>query len=432
MEGFIILILILLNGVFVLSEISLVSAKKTKIIEKAHNNNVRAIKVLRLLEHPERFLSSIQIVITLVGLITGAYSGIALTEYLTPYFEQIPLFALNAHKISFVLIISLVTYLSILLGELLPKTIGMNNPEKVAMIVAPYIEFFIRITRPVEVFLSWSLKLIQKILRLPTRNENRVSEEELKIMIRMANQQGTLEKNETRFLHNVFRMSDRRARNIMTHRSDVQWVDASISKDDLFDFVCKNPYHYYPVCKGSFEDITGVLSLKKLLRNLDQVPFNIEQAMEPPVFVPETLEVLQIIEIFRKNKRYLGLVVNEFGDFEGIVTLHDLTENVFGHLPGGDRPFDPMLIKREDGSFLADGSLMLDELIDQTGFDIKIEDYQLLNLAGFIIEYLEKLPVTGEFFETSNFRFEIVDMDQLRIDKVLLTPLIHENDEQTE
>jgi putative hemolysin len=429
MEGFIILALILLNGVFVLSEISLVSAKKTKIIEKAHNNDVRAIKVLRLLERPERFLSSIQIVITLVGLMTGAYSGIALSENLTPFLEQIPLFASHAHKISFVLVISVVTYLSILLGELLPKTIGMNNPEKVAMFVAPFIVFFTRLTRPLEVFLSWSLKLIQKVLHLPTRNENRVSEEELKIMIRMANQQGTLEKNETSFLHNVFRMSDRRARNIMTHRSDVKWVDASIMKDDLFDFVCENPYHYYPVCKGSFDDITGVLSLKKLLRNLDQVPFNIEQAMEPPVFIPETLEVLQIIEIFRKNKRYLGLVVNEFGDFEGIVTLHDLTENVFGHLPGGDRPFDPLLVKREDGSFLADGSIMLDELIDQTGLDIKIEDYQPLNLAGFIIEYLEKLPVTGEFFETSNFRFEIVDMDQLRIDKVLLTPLIHKKEE---
>ena len=432
MEEFIILALILLNGFFALAEIALVSAKKTKIIEKAHNNDSRALNVLRLLDHPDRFLSSIQIVITLVGLMTGAFTGIALTEYLTPFFEQIPLFAAHAHKISFILIIALVTYLSILLGELLPKTIGMNNPEKVAMMVAPYIEFFTKITRPLDMFLSWSIRIIQKVLHLPTRNENRISEEELKIMIRMANQQGTLEKNETSFLHNVFRMSDRRARNIMTHRSDVQWIDASISKDELFDFVCKNPFHYYPVCKGSFEDITGVLSLKKLLQNLNQETFNIEQAMEPPVFIPETLEVLQIIEIFRKNKRYLGLVVNEFGDFEGIVTLHDLTENVFGHLPGGDRPFEPILVKREDGSFLADGSIMLDELIDQTGLDIKIEDYQQLNLAGFIIEYLEKLPVTGEYFETSNFRFEIVDMDQLRIDKILLTPLIQKTNEPTD
>ena len=427
MEGFIILALILLNGFFALAEIALITAKKTKIIEIAHSNDSRALNVLRLLERPERYLSSIQVVITLIGLITGAYSGITLTEYLTPVLQQIPLFALHAQKISFVLIISVVTYLSILLGELLPKTIGMNNPEKIALIVAPYIEFFIKITRPVEAFLSLSIKIIQKILHLPTRNENHISEEELKIMIRMANQQGTLEKNETSFLHNVFRMSDRRARSIMTHRSDVKWIDASIAKDVLFDFVCKQPYHYYPVCKGSFEDITGVLSLKKLLQNLNQEPFNIELAMEPPVFIPETLEVLQIIEIFRKNKRYLGLVVNEFGDFEGIVTLHDLTENVFGHLPGGDRPFDPLLIKREDGSFLADGSIMLDELIEQTGLDTQIEDYQQLNLAGFIIEYLEKLPVKGEYFETSNFRFEIVDMDQLRIDKVLLTPLIHEN-----
>ena len=432
MEGFIILALILLNGFFALAEIALVSAKKTKIIEKAHANDSRALNVLRLLEHPDRFLSSIQIVITLVGLMTGAFTGIALTEYLTPFFEQFPLLALHAHKISFILIIALVTYLSILLGELLPKTIGLNNPENVSMMVAPYIEFFTKITRPVDMFLSWSIRIIQKFLHLPLHNENRISEEELKIMIRMANQQGTLEKNETSFLHNVFRMSDRRARSIMTHRSDVQWVDASITKDVLFDFVCKNPFHYYPVCKGSFEDITGVLSLKKLLQNLKQEPFNIEQAMEPPVFIPETLEVLQIIEIFRKNKRYLGLVVNEFGDFEGIVTLHDLTENVFGYLPGGDRPFEPMLIKRDDGSFLADGSIMLDELIDQTGLKINIEDYQQLNLAGFIIEYLEKLPVTGEYFETSNFRFEIVDMDQLRIDKVLLTPLIQKTIEPTD
>jgi putative hemolysin len=430
MEGIIILTLILCNGVFVLAEIALVSTKRSKMLVRAHDDDQRALKVLKLLERPERFLSSIQIAITLIGLMTGAYSGIAMSENLTPYFEKVPWLASNAHNISFFLIISIVTYFSILFGELLPKTISINNPEKVAMIVAPYITVFIVITRPIEIFLSFSLRVIQKLLHLPTRNENRISEEELKIMIRMANQQGTLEKNETSFLHNVFRMSDRRARNIMTHRTDVQWIDAGISKAELFDFVCKNPYHYYPVCKGSFEDITGVLSLKKLLRNLDQEPFNIEAALEPPVFIPETLEVLQIIEIFRKNKKYLGLVVNEFGDFEGIVTLHDLTENVFGHLPGGDRPSDPMLVKREDGSFLADGSIMLDELVEHIGLDIKIEDYQQLNLAGFIIEYLEKLPVTGEYFETSNFRFEIVDMDQLRIDKVLLTPRLHEDDEQ--
>jgi putative hemolysin len=426
MEGIIILALILCNGIFVLSEIALVSAKKTKIIEKAHNNDQRAVKVLRLLEKPERFLSSIQIVITLMGLITGAYSGITLSENLTPFLEKFPLIAPHADKISFLLIISFITYLSILLGELLPKTISMNNPEKVAMFVAPFITFFTKITRPVEILLSWSLKLIQKVLHLPTRNENRISEDELKIMIRMANQQGTLEKNETSFLHNVFRMSDRRARNIMTHRSEVQWIDAGISKDELFDFVCKHPFHFYPVCRGSFEDITGVLSLKKLLHNLDQEPFNLENSLDPPVFIPETLEVLQIIEIFRKNKRYMGLVVNEFGDFEGIITLHDMTENVFGHLPGGDRPTDPLLVKRDDGSFLVDGSIMLDELMDIIHLKVKIEDYQQLNLAGFIIEYLEKLPVTGDFFEVYDFRFEIVDMDQLRIDKVLLTPLVHE------
>lgn len=429
MEGFIILALILLNGFFVLAEFSLVTAKKTKIIEKVHNNDHRAAKVLKLLEKPERFLSSIQIVITLIGLITGAYSGLAMADNLTPFFAQFPLIASYAHNISFILIISVVTYLSLLLGELLPKTIGMNNPEKVAMIVAPFIEFFTWITSPVEGFLSLSLKIIQKILHLPTRNENRISEGELKIMIRMANQQGLLEKNETSFIHNVFRMSDRRARNIMTHRTEVQWIDSGVSKKELFDFVCKNPYHYYPVCKGSFEDITGVLSLKKLMRNLNEVPFNLEHSLEPPVFIPETLEVLQIIEIFRKNKKYLGLVVNEFGDFEGIITLHDLTENVFGHLPGGDRTSDPLLVKREDGSFLADGSIMLDELMEHIGLKVKIEDYQQLNLAGFIIEYLEKLPETGEFFETYDFRFEIVDMDQLRIDKVLITPLVHENSE---
>jgi putative hemolysin len=429
MEGFIILALILLNGFFVLAEFSLVTAKKTKIIEKVHNNDQRAAKVLKLLEKPERFLSAIQIVITLIGLVTGAYSGITMADDLTPYLQQFPLIASHAHNISFILIITLVTYLSLLLGELLPKTIGMNNPEKFAMIVAPFIGFFSWITRPLEGFLSLSLKLIQKIFHLPTHNDNKISEGELKIMIRMANQQGILEKNETNFIHNVFRMSDRRARNIMTHRSDVQWIDAGVSKDELFDFVCKNPYHYYPVCKGSFDDITGVLSLKKLMRNLHEEPFNLEHSLEPPVFIPETLEVLQIIEIFRKDKKYLGLVVNEFGDFEGIITLHDLTENVFGHLPGGDRISDPLLEKREDGSFLVDGAIMLDELMEHIALKIKIEDYQQLNLAGFIIEYLEKLPEKGEIFETYDFRFEIVDMDQLRIDKVLITPLVHVNNE---
>jgi putative hemolysin len=428
MEGLIILTLILFNGSFALSEIALISAKKTKIIEIARKNDRRAQKVLRLLEKPERFLSSLQIGMTIIGITTGAYSGTAMAKDLTPYLINIPYIGLHANNISFFLIISIVTYFSILLGELLPKTISINNPEKIALIVAPTVLIFTKITFPVEIFLSFSIRLIQKALHLPTRNENHISEEELKIMIRMANQQGTLEKNETKFLHNVFRMSDRRARNIMTHRSDVQYIDANISKSDLFDFVREHPYSYYPVCKGSFDDIAGVLSLKKLLRISTEHDFVIEHALEPPVFIPETLEVLQIIEIFRKNKKYVGLVVNEFGDFEGIVTLHDLTENVFGQLPGSDQPFDPMLIKREDGSFLADGSIMLDELIEQTGLILNLEDYQQLNLAGFIIEYLEKLPVAGEVFEFSNFRFEIVDMDQFKIDKVLLSAIVHKND----
>ncbi len=427
MEALIILILILLNGSFALSEIALISAKKTKIIEIAHKNDRRAEKVLRLMEKPEHFLSSTQIGITIIGIVTGAYSGAAMAEDLTPYLKDLPLIGIHAQNISFIIIITIVTYFSILLGELLPKTISMNNPEKVALIVGPSVYYFTKLTYPIEIFLSFSIHLIQKVLHLPTKNENHISEEELKIMIRMANQQGTLEKNETKFLHNVFRMGDRRVRNIMTHRSDVQYIDSNISKSDLFEFIREHPYSYYPVCKGSFDDITGVLSLKKLLRISNDKDFAIEQALEPPIFIPETLEVLQIIDIFRKNKKYVGLVVNEFGDFEGIVTLHDLTENVFGQLPGSDQPFDPMLVKREDGSFLADGSIMLDELTEQTGLQLNLDDYQQLNLAGFIIEYLEKLPETGEVFECSNFRFEIVDMDQLKIDKVLLSPIVTQN-----
>ena len=428
MEGIIILILILLNGSFALSEIALISAKKTKIIEIARKNDRRAQKVLHLLERPERFLSSLQIGMTIIGISTGAYSGTTMAENLTPYLQNIPFIGSQAHNISFILIITIVTYFSILIGELLPKTVSMNNPEPIALIVAPAVLIFTKITFPIEIFLSFSIRVIQKVLHLPTRNESHISEEELKIMIRMANQQGTLEKSETKILHNVFRMGDRRARNIMTHRSDVQYIDSTISKKDLFEFVREHPYSYYPVCRGSFDDIIGVLSLKKLLRISNEQDFIIDQALEPPIFIPETLEVLQIIEIFRKNKKYVGLVVNEFGDFEGIVTLHDLTENVFGQLPGSDQPFDPMIVKREDGSFLCDGSIMLDELIEQTGLSINIEEYQQLNLARFIIEYLEKLPVTGEVFEYSNFHFEIVDMDQFKIDKVLLSPIVIKND----
>jgi len=427
MEIFVILILILLNGFFAISEMALVSSKKSKLMAKAAKNK-NARTALKLMEKPERFLSSIQVGITLVSTISGAYGGIALAEDLAPIVAVIPALAPYSYQVALMLIISIITYLSIVIGELVPKTIAINKPEKVALIVAPIIQFVTFVSSPIVSLLSISTKLVTKILRIKQSSENSITEDELKIMVMMAHQQGIIEKKESEFIHNILRFADRKAGSLMTVRQDVFWLNAELSKAEIKSEILSHPHTVFPVCRGSLEDIMGIVYIKDYFEKCELHDFDIMTIVRKPVYIPETLSSIKILELFRKYKNYYGVVINEYGSMEGIITLHDMTENIFGTLPQETVVEDPQIVKRKDGSYLIDGEILIDELDELLDLEELIDGKpEFTTLAGFALSHLNRIPITGDVFEVGNYRFEIVDMDKSKIDKILLT--INSDDE---
>lgn len=424
MEYFFILILILLNGFFAMCEIALVSSKKAKIESLLKAGESRASVALKLLGEPEKFLSAIQVAMTLIGVFAGAYGGITIAEKLTPYVEQIASLREFAYQISLGIVVSTITFLSIIIGELVPKTFALTNPEKIAIAISPVISIFSRITYPIVVFLTLITKVFLKILFVKEVKEQDISEEELKLLIKLANKQGVIEKKESEFIHNIFRFADRKAHSIMTHRNDVIWLDIEDQLDDIATTVLSNNYSKFPVYKESLENIVGVLYSKDFLAQYKVADFNMAEILHQPVFIPENLPAIKILELFRNERSYYGIVVNEYGSTEGVLTLHDLTENIFGYLPDQEEEEPPSVVVREDGSYLVDGSMLIDELMEFIQVkDFSAKDRTYNTLAGYILFKLRKIPSVGNHFMEGIYKFEIMDMDRSKIDKILISRL---------
>lgn len=420
MEIIVILFLVLINGFFAMSELALVSSKKSKLMAKAAKNKNARI-ALKLMEKPEIFLSAIQVGITLVGTISGAYGGIALAEDLAPFIGAIKPLTQYSYQISLMIIVSMITYLNIVIGELVPKTIAISRPEKVAIIVAPVIQFVTIFSSPVVSFLSFSTSFVNKILQVKRSTDNSITEDELKIMVMMAHQQGIIEKKESEFIHNILRFADRKAGSLMTLRQDVVWLDANLPDDQFKAEILNHPHTVFPVCRGSLEEILGIIYIKDYFEKNFTPDFKLESIIKKPIYIPETLNSIKILELFRKYKNYYGIVINEYGSMEGIITLHDMTENIFGALPQETVAEEPQIVKRKDGSYLIDGEILIDELDDLLDIEELIDSKpEFTTLAGFILSYLNRIPITGDVFEINNYRFEIVDMDKSKIDKILL------------
>lgn len=421
MEYLIILILILLNGFFAMCEIALVSSKKSKIESLLKSGVSRASIALKLLAEPEKFLSAIQVAITLIGVFAGAYGGIAIAEKLTPYVEQFSSIREFANEISLGIVVSVITFLSIIVGELVPKTFALTNPEKIAIGIAPVINVFSKITYPIVLFLTFATKIILKILFVKEVKEQDISEEELKLLIKLANKQGVIEKKESEFIHNIFRFADRKAHSIMTHRNNVIWLDIDDDMSEIATKVLSNNYSKFPVYRESIENIVGVLYSKDFLASYNSVDFKLDSILHQPVFIPENLTAIKILELFRNERSYYGIVVNEYGSTEGVLTLHDLTENIFGYLPDLEED-TPAVLVREDGSFLVDGSMLIDELMEYIQVkDFTSKERTYNTLAGYILFKLRKIPSTGNHFTEGIYRFEIMDMDRSKIDKILIS-----------
>ena len=422
MEILIIGLLTLLNGFFSLSEIALVSVKASRIQSLADQGSGRAKTILKLLADPEGFLSSVQVGITLIGIVAGAYGGAALTDNLETVFNNWPLIAPYAHKAALVLVIGGITYFTIVVGELVPKSIALNDPEKIALFVAPIINVFTKATFPIVKLFSGSTALLLKLLPISEGNGDRVSEEELRSMIRTANLQGVLDKEESEALHNLFRFNDQVAKTLMTHRNDLEWVDSNDPLTDIIAQVKDTHHSKFPVCNGEIDEVIGTLSIRDLLDRFNQPGFKLTDIIEPPIFVPQTTPAFTILNKFKKSKQYAALVIDEHGQLKGMVTLHDLTEAIMGDLPDEDDDDTPEIVKRADGSLLVGGQVLIGDLNHYLGKDLLEENNNAYTtVAGFFLNHLERLPIVGDQVTEPNFIGEVMDMDGNRIDKVMIT-----------
>jgi len=424
MEILIIFILTLLNGFFALSEIALVSVKKSRIEHLAAQGSSRAKIVLQLLENPENFLSSVQVGITLIGIISGAYGGATLTDDMERFLSQFTFLHHYHHMIALFTVIGSITYFSIVIGELVPKTIAMNNSENIALFSVPIIKYFTMITYPFVKLLSVSTKLILKLFGIVENEGEKVSEDELRFMLKNARKQGVLEKEESEVHHNLFSFTDQTAKSLMTHSSELEWINIELSIDSIFNKLKESVHSKFIVGEGSIDNVLGVITIKDFLEHFNKKDFELKQIIQPPIFLVQNTPAFKILNTFKSKKQYIAIVVDEFGTTRGIVTLHDLTEAIVGDLPDEDETDDLNIIKRNDKSYLIDGRTLIFELNQYFQKEI-IEDNinQYTTVSGFILDKLQNMPNTGDKVSYENFEFEIIDMDGLRIDKLLMTKL---------
>lgn len=422
MEILIIFILTLLNGFFALSEIALVSVKRSRIEHLAAQGSNRAKNILILLENPENFLSSVQVGITLIGIISGAYGGATLTDDMEGVLSQFAFLGNSVHMVSLIIVIGGITYFTIVVGELVPKTIAMNNSEKIALVTVPIIRVFTFATYPFVKLLSVSTNLILKLFGIKENEAEKVSEDELRFMLKTAGKQGVLENEESQAMQNLFSFTDQTAKSLMTHSSEVEWINYNWNKETIFDKVKESVHSRFIVGDGSIDKPKGVISIKDLLENYNHPDFHLDQIISRPIYVIQNTPAFKILNLFKDRKQYLGVVVDEFGGVRGIITLHDLIEAIVGDLPDEDEKDEKHITQREDGSYLLNGRTLIFELNQHFSKEV-IEDNigRYSTVSGFMIDHLKAMPHAGDIVNYDNFKFEIVDMDGVRIDKVLMT-----------
>ncbi len=419
MEIFIIFILTLLNAFFALSEISLVSVKRSRIEHLAEQGHLRAKTILKLLDKPENFLSSVQVGITLIGIIAGAYGGATLTDDLEHFLVQFPILGQSTHIISLFIVIGSITYFTIVIGELVPKTIAMNNAEKIALVCAPIINYFTITTYPFVKLLSFSTKIILKITGIKENDNDHISEEELKFMLFNAGKHGVLETEESQVHQNLFYFADQTAKSLMTHNSEVEWINSNDTIDAVLQQILKSNYSKFLVCDGQLNQVKGVITTKDFLENYQKGGFTIASILEPTIYIIQNSPAFKILNLFKSKKQYIAAVIDEYGGVVGILTLHDLIEAIVGDLPEEDEVDDLSIFQRKDGSYLIDGKTLIFELNQFFQKEI-IEDNIALytTIAGFFLNELKRIPQIGDTIQHDNFTLEIIDLDGLRIDKI--------------
>ena len=422
----IIFLLILLNGFFAMAEMAVVSARKARLQHAANLGRDGARVALDLKRDPGRFLSTVQIGITVIGVLASVFGGATLADTLAQYLETHGGTLGNyATTISFIAVVIVISYFTLVLGELVPKRLALSRPEFIAARLSRLLQVLAKVARPVERLLSVSSNLVLRIGPGRPGEPPPVTEEEITLMLREATAAGHFQAEETAIVQMVFRLGDRRISAVMTPRTQVEWLDLEDSEDANRRKIRDSDYSRFPVVVGGSQQVLGIVQVKDLLTaQLAGRPFDIRAAVRPPVYLPNTVTALRALEIFKKSGTPMALVVDEYGDFEGVVTLHDILQSLVGDIADPTDAGSQTVVRRDDGSWLVDGMVAIDEIKDLTGLSLLPgeESGEFQTLGGFMMARISRVPAVGDHIAVKGFRFEVVNMDGRRVDRVLVIP----------
>jgi putative hemolysin len=435
LEIFIISALIITNALFALSETALVTARKSRLLDRASKGSTKAKAAVELANTPNRFLLPLQIGITFVCVLAGAFGARTLADEVAKLLASIPVIEVYSQTIALGVVVIGITYFFLVLGELVPKRLAMRDPEAIATVVAAPLRWFSKISLPIIHLLSVSADAVCRPFGKEHAQEPGVTEQEVKTLVQQGTKAGVFEESEQDMVEAVLRLGDKTARSLMTPRTHIVWLDLKNSIDQIHEKIIDSRYSRFPVGMESLDNVTGIVQAKDLLQaSLARKPLDLKTSIQQPLFVPRTISALALLESFKKSGKHIALVVDEYGGIEGLLTHHDILEAIAGDMPFGAKSSDPKAVQRHDGSWLLDGMLTVDEFkeIFHVGSlpGEKRDAYQ--TLGGFVFTQMGRVPSVSESFEWNDLRFEVVDMDGKRIDKVLVTSVQKATDNPAE
>ena len=423
----VILLLVVFNGLLSLMEMAVVSSRKSRLEQLADEGVPGAATALHLAEEPTELLSTVQVGITLVGIGAGVYSGATLATPLSAVLHEVSFLTRYAETAAYGLVVFAVTYLTLVFGELVPKRMALNNPERLAIQFAGLMRTMIRLLRPLTHLLSRSTHSVLVAAGVKPNNAPPVTEEEVRVLLDQGTEHGIFEASEQEMIENVFTLGDTSVSALMTPRTKIEWLDLEDPIEHNVQLLAQKRYSCFLAGRGSLDEIVGVVYTKDYLaRRMLEEEVALEEAVRQPLYVPENMTALKVLDLFKRQRTKIALVVDEFGGIAGLVTLRDIVEHLVGDLPSYDEVDEPYVVVREDGSWLLDGMLAIDELKGLLGVAVLPDEERVgfQTLGGFIVSYLGTIPATGEVFEWHHYRFEVLDMDRTRVDKVLVRRVI--------
>jgi putative hemolysin len=419
-------VLFVLNGLFAMSEIAVVSSRRSRLQQMADGGNAGAGHALALASEPTRFLSSVQVGITSIGILSGAIGESAVASRLRAWLEGMPAVAAYADILATILMVLTLTYVSLIVGELVPKRLALSRPERIAAVIATPMQLLATVARPVVSFLSLTTDAILRLFGMRHVKQGGVTVDEVRIMLKQGAEQGVFEPAEQEMATNILNLDERHVDDVMTSRSEIVYLDVRDSLEANQNTLRQHPHGVLPLCDGGLDHVVGFVRSKHLLEAmLGGRELDLRAVAESAVFVPERMTIMRLLEEFKRANLPLALVVDEFGDVEGLVSLTDVVSSIVGDLPVEDSR-EPMIRRREDGTWLIDGALDLDTLLrtlDAEDFISKEDREHYHTLGGLVILALGRVPRTGDVFERGGYRFEVIDMDGNRVDRVLVSPL---------